>query len=382
MAYQNNARYNDIRTVTVVGAVVNLLLGVGKVVVGVIGQSHALIADGVHSFSDLATDVLVVVAAKHSARDADEDHPYGHGRIETAATVGLGMLLLAVAAGITWDAGRRLVTPDLLLHPGLLALAAAAVSILGKEGLYQYTLVVAKRVRSKLLAANAWHHRSDAISSVVVLVGVAGTMAGFPYLDAVGSIAVALMIAKIAWDLAWQALRELVDTALEAEKVEEIRHTILSVDGVEAMHLLKTRRMGSDALVDVHIMLNDPRMSVSEGHQISETVRAKLIKEIDDVSEVMVHIDPEDDEAASPNKGLPLRAQALERLQVLWQPIGESKHIRRVVLHYLDGRLHVEVFLPRFLLTTPAQGDKLTAAFSGAAKADKDVGEVRVYFDG
>ena len=168
----HDARYRDIRVVTIVGAIVDLLLGVAKVVVGLAAGSQALVADGIHSFSDLATDFLVLFAAKHAHRKADVEHPYGHGRIETVATVVLGISLVLVAIGISYDAARRLLDPELLLHPGLLALVVALVSVVSKEVIYQYTARAARRLRSKMLLANAWHSRSDAISSIVVVIGV------------------------------------------------------------------------------------------------------------------------------------------------------------------------------------------------------------------
>ncbi len=382
MAEQSHSdtRYRAMRRVTVVGAVVNLLLSGVKILLGYLGQSQALIADGVHSLSDLLTDGLVLIAAKHSTRKADEEHPYGHARFETAATVALGAFLLAVGVGIAWDAARRLVTPDLLWHPGWLALAGAVTSIAAKEALYHYTVVIARRIRSELLRANAWHHRSDAISSVVVVVGIAGAMVGMPYLDALAAIGVAVMIGKVGWDLARRGLRELVDTALEPEKVAAIREAILSVDGVQALHMLRTRRMGADALVDVHIILADPRMSVSEGHQISETVRGNLIQGFEEISQVMVHIDPEDDELVAPNRDLPLRQQVMSRLQSQWGPIEAARHIRKVNIHYLNGQLHVEIFLPLSALADGERPEALADRLVRASEADKDVGNAKVYF--
>ncbi|MBT8117843.1 MAG: cation diffusion facilitator family transporter, partial [Gammaproteobacteria bacterium] len=278
----HDSRYEQVRTVTLVGAAVDLLLGVAKILIGMVAGSQALIADGVHSLSDLATDFLVLFAAKHAHREADEEHPYGHGRIETVATVVLGVALIIVAIGITIDAVRRLMSPDLLLDPGMAALLVALLSVAAKEIIYRYTARVAKRLRSKMLLANAWHSRTDAISSIVVVIGVGGAMAGYPYLDAVAAIAVALMIAKIGWDLLWESLRELIDTALEPEQVEEIRKSILKVDGVRDCHMLRTRVSGSHSLVDVHIIV-DPLLSVSEGHQIGERVRLRLLDDLEHV---------------------------------------------------------------------------------------------------
>ena len=373
-----DARYRDIRLVTVVGAVVDLLLGVAKVVVGLAAGSQALVADGVHSFSDLATDFLVLFAAKHAHRAADDEHPYGHGRIETVATVVLGVALVLVAIGISYDALRRLLEPELLTHPGVLALVVALVSVAAKEIIYQYTARAARRLRSRMLLANAWHSRSDAISSIVVVIGVLGTMAGLYYLDALAAVAVALMIAKIGWDLLWKSLQELIDTALEPEEVETLRNTIMSVNGVRACHMLRTRHSGSDVLADVHIQV-DPALSVSEGHQIGEAVRHQLIGTNDDVTDVTVHIDPEDDELASPCNDLPLRNEILKRLGQQWQGIEFGAGIEKVVLHYLNGRVSVDVFLPLGEMQRDKTAELSTRIREAALKAE-DVGDVRVYF--
>ncbi|GAB4296674.1 MAG: cation diffusion facilitator family transporter [Thiohalomonadaceae bacterium] len=377
---KGDERYLATRRVTIIGAVVNLLLSIGKVVIGVIGGSPALVADGIHSLSDLLTDIMVVWAAKHGSKDADEDHPYGHGRIETVSTVILGLVLLLVAVGIIYDAASRLFHPERLTHPGMLALVMAAISVLSKEVLYLYTLRVAKRLRSNLLKANAWHHRSDAISSIVVIVGIAGTMAGLPYLDAIAAAAVGLMIAKIAWDLAWHAVHELVDTALEAERVEAIRRVIQSVDGVNELHTLRTRRMGADALVDVHIQV-DPLLSVSEGHHISERVRQKVIREIDEVQDVLVHIDPEDDEQIALSAHLPSRQVLLARLREFWQDSPAAARIRRVTLHYLDGKLRVEVYLPLELARDEAERQQLTATLQRPVRDMPEIESLTVHYN-
>ena len=180
-------RYREVLRVTLVGSAFDLILGVAKIVGGFISTSTALIADGVHSLSDLFTDFIVIYAAKHSHREADAEHPYGHGRIETLATVVLGLSLMAVSIGITWDAISRLFHPDRLWHPGYLALILASLSIVIKEGLYHYSMGIARKYRSNMLKANAWHSRTDAISSVIVVIGVAGSMAGLNYLDAIAA---------------------------------------------------------------------------------------------------------------------------------------------------------------------------------------------------
>ncbi len=372
-------RYKEARDVTLIGSAIDLLLGVAKIVVGFTGHSQALIADGVHSLSDLVTDFMVLFAAKHASAEADEEHPYGHARIETVMTVALGIALIVVAAGLAYDAVRRMFDPALLLSPDWTTLVVAAISIVSKEWIYHYTMRVARKLRSNLLRANAWHSRSDAISSVIVVIGVVGAMAGLNYLDAVAAVGVAYMVAKIGWDLAWHSIRELVDTALDAERVAEIRETIASVSGVRDLHMLRTRRMGSDALVDVHIQV-DPRVSVSEGHQISETVRNRLIHEVEEVSDVMVHIDPENDEDAQPCCDLPLRQALVNRLRNHWQDLPAASKIDHITLHYLGGRVQVELSLPLSVVGSMEEARAMVQAFQERCKDVREVGTVQVYF--
>lgn len=346
---EGDVRYRAMRRVTLIGSAIDLILGLLKLIFGFLANSQALIADGIHSLSDLATDFMVLFAAKHGSRDADETHPYGHGRFETLATVALGIALIVVAAGIAWDAVDRLFNPEELLQPGIWALVVAIVSVFSKEWVFHYTMRVAKKLKSSMLKANAWHSRTDAISSVVVVIGVAGTMAGLEYLDSIAAVLVGAMVAKIGWDLAWQSVHELVDTALDPERVEVIRREILNVGGVRELHMLRTRMMGGDALVDVHVIV-DPKLSVSEGHYIGEKVRKRLIEEVEEVTDVMVHVDPEDDEKMKPSLDLPTRSWVRGELDALWAEQPMARYIEAIVLHYLDGRLDVEVCFPAEML--------------------------------
>lgn len=375
---KHDARYREVRKVTLIGSVVDLLLAVAKLVVGYVGQSQALIADGIHSLSDLVTDFMVLFAFKHSHRDADEDHPYGHGRIETLMTVILGAALILVGVGIAWDAMRRLFEPELLLHPSGIVLVIAAISIISKEAIYHYTLAAARKFRSALLRANAWHSRSDAISSIIVFIGVLGSMAGLDYLDALAAIGVAMMIAKIGWDLGWHSVRELIDTALDSEEVEKIRNIIAGVEGVRSLHMLRTRKMGPNALVDVHIQV-DSFLSVSEGHQISETVRQQLLQNIEDVSDVTVHIDPEDDEFAATCCQLPPRGQIMARLHESWQDNEIVNQIQSVTLHYLDGTIRVDVKLP-LALAGSKETEKLVNDLKKPAQYIDEIKDIQVGF--
>jgi cation diffusion facilitator family transporter len=372
-------RYGEIRRVTVVGAWINAVLATIKLLFGYLAHSQALIADGLHSLSDLASDFLLLFAAKHATRDADEDHPYGHGRIETVFGIIQGAILGGFAIGIAYDAILRLLEPARLLQPTAAALVVAAVSIVAKEALYRYTIKAARRLRSNMLRGNAWDHRSDAISSIIVLIGVAGTLMGVPYLDALAAIGVALMIIKIGWELIWQSLRELIDTALDAEVVEQIHNEIMQVDGVRRAHTLRTRKSGGDALVDVHIQV-DPTLSVSEGHRIGEKARDALMARIEGVADVTVHIDPEDDETSSPSNHLPLREEIVQSLRRRWQPLPEAATIEDITLHYLDGKIHVDVTLPLECVADRAAARTLTEAFRRGVEPLTEIGEVKLLF--
>ncbi len=377
MVNKGDTRYKEIRWVTLVGSAIDLSLGVLKLIFGYLANSQALIADGVHSISDLATDFMVLFAAKHGSRDADETHPYGHGRFETLATVALGIALIVVAAGIAWDAIERLFNPDELLQPGFWALAVAILSVLSKEWIYHYTMHVAKKLKSNMLKANAWHSRSDAISSVIVVIGIIGTMSGLDYLDSVAAVLVGAMVAKIGWDLAWQSVHELVDTALDPERVAIIRNEILGVGGVRELHMLRTRMMGGEALVDVHVIV-DPKLSVSEGHYIGEKVRKRLIEEVEEVTDVMVHVDPEDDEQMKPSLGLPTRSWVRSQLEERWADFPLAKKIDRLVLHYLDGKMELEICLPGEMVVED-QGKQLEMMRQEALKLEQ-IREVSFFY--
>lgn len=339
------ARSADIRRVTLVGAGVNLLLALGKMLLGWLGQSQALFADGVHSLSDLVTDAMVLFAAKHGSQEADEEHPYGHGRIETLGALFMGLFLLAVALGLAMDAGRRLFEPEGLWHPTLLALVAVVFSILAKEWLFHYTLRVANQLHSQLLYGNAWHHRTDSLSSIIVLVGIGGSWWGMPWLDAVGAIGVTAMIAYIGWELMWQGMRDLIDTGLDERELAPIRELIAAQEGVDEVHDLRTRRMGSAVVMDVHVVV-PPRVSVSEGHQIGEDMRLRLHRQHPEITDMIVHVDPENDEVHGLNAHLPKRAELTRLLQTAWADVVPPDHAEHLIIHYLRGKIAVEAVLP------------------------------------
>jgi cation diffusion facilitator family transporter len=330
--------------VTFVGMGVNIFLAIVQIIGGILTHSQALIADAMHTLSDLVGDVVVLVASHHAAKAADANHPYGHGRIETLATVILGLLLSGVAVAISLQAWDSLTGNAPLPTPDPWAMGIAALAIIGKEGLYHYTVHIAKRISSPLLKANAWHHRSDAISSVLVFLAIGGAQLGFPWLDSVAAIIVAAMIFYMAIQLILESTSELVDTGLDTQDVDDIRHFICAIDGVENVHLLRTRRMGGRVLADVHLQV-DGRISVSEGHHIGETVMYRLRKQFPSISDVVIHIDPEDDETVHPCKNLPSRAELLNTLQAFPATASLLTSTENITLHYNGGKLQLELVL-------------------------------------
>ncbi len=364
--------------VTIVGAVVDFLLAIFKVVIGVIGNSGALIADGIHSFSDLLSDGVVLYAAKHSAEEADDEHPYGHERFETVATLGLAIILAIIGTGVVFDAFDRLSNPGELSHNALL-LTIAGLSILSKEALYWYTLKVAKKFKSDMLKANAWHHRSDALSSIVVFIGILGSLNGYLYLDGVAAIVVGLMVIYIAWELGLNATKELVDTSIEAQQIEQLRNAIGQISGVNSVHSLRTRKIGHAISCDVHVQV-DPFLSVSEGHIISVSVERVAKDCLENLNDVTVHIDPEDDETSAPYDQLPERAEALG---ILTKSLFNNKcdgEIDRIQLHYLDGKIHVDFYLPLSCIESEKSSNEILKKLKETVKDLKDFGKIRVYF--
>mgnify|MGYP000108926933 FL=1 len=366
------------QNITIIGAIIDLALGVFKIIAGMLGNSGALIADGIHSFSDLLSDGVILYAAKHSSEEADDEHPYGHERFETIATLGIAIILAIIGAGIIYDALERLFNPSELSHNTLL-LSVAALSIFSKEALYWYTLKVANTYKSEMLKANAWHHRSDALSSIVVFIGILGSLNGYLYLDGVAAVVVGFMIIYIAWELGLGATKELVDTSIDADQVEQLRDSIGRISGVNNVHSLRTRKIGHMISCDVHVQV-DPYLSVSEGHIISVSVERVAKECLEDLNDVTVHIDPEDDETVAPYETLPERAEALG---ILTKALFNNKcdgEIERIQLHYLDSRIHVDFYLPISCLESGQSGDEILAKLHETVDSLEGFGKIKVYF--
>ena len=269
---------------------VNVVLTATQILVGILAKSQGLVADGIHSLSDLVSDFVVLFASHHGKKDADEEHPYGHQRFETAASLVLGTLLLVVGVGMLWSAFRKLEDPDSVQTVHIVALWVAVGALIAKELLFRYMLSVAKRVKSSMLVANAWHARSDAASSLVVGVGIIGNLAGYPILDPIAALIVGFMVAKMGWSFAWDALHDLMDRSIDEREVAAIRLTLLETPGVAGVHDIRTRKMGDMIVVDAHLEV-DASISVEAGHDIAVAARQRVLQR-HRVLNLMTHVDP------------------------------------------------------------------------------------------
>jgi len=278
--------------VTAVGIVVNITLAAVKVTIGIFARSQALVADGVHSVSDLVTDAAILLGAKRWNEPADKCHPYGHGRLETIISVCIGVAMCSVGLRIGWQAlrtiGKAHATP-----PGLSAFAVAVLSVVTKEALFRWTAHWGKRTHSRAVVANAWHHRSDALSSVPVAAAVLGAhlFPNLQYLDHIAALLVTAMIVTASWSIAWPAFREIMEVRADSGLEERIVEHGRSLEGVADIHDVRSRRIGSAVLVDCH-MLVPPDMSVEDAHNIAETLRMGLVQAEEAVADVLIHIEP------------------------------------------------------------------------------------------
>jgi len=340
---EQDSRFREGQRITWVSVGVNIVLTTMQLIVGLVAHSQSLIADAMHTLSDIVADGFVLFANRKGAEVADADHPYGHGRFETAASLVLGLLLAGTGGGILIAAAGRLQDIGSAPPVGVAAMWAAMFTLAAKEGLFRYMLKTAERLRSPMLVANAWHARADALSSLVVAAGIGGALLGFNFADAVAAIIVGAMIVRAGLRFGWDAIRELIDTGLSAEEVAAIRNSIATTPGVLGMHELRTRRMAHQVLVDAHVQVN-PRISVSEGHRVAESARQRVLDSHPEVLDVLVHVDAENDLLGNAAVQLPDRAFLLAHLREL---LGvDPPDFERTTLHYLGTRVEAEIFLP------------------------------------
>lgn len=282
------------KKVTVISFFVNLFLSLLQIIAGLLTKSVALISDGIHSLSDLISDVVVLVAQHYGQKGPDNDHHYGHHRYETAATMIIGFLLLIVGVFMIIYSGQSLQSNEPRVILSDWALLVAFLTLLTKEILFRYMHKIGQELKSQLLLANAWHARSDAASSFIVFLALLGSFLGYGSLDLIASAIIGFLIARMGWLFAWEAIQDLTDRSADEETVLNIKNTLISTDGVKNLHDLRTRKMGDWILVDVHLEINGS-ITVEEGHEIAKKARLNVMKN-HRVLNVMVHIDPWEEE--------------------------------------------------------------------------------------
>lgn len=287
----NERHVSEVRRVTGISLAANLALSALKFATGILGNSQAVVADAVHSLSDSVTDIAVLVGVKFWSKPPDHTHPHGHWRIEFLVTALIGLLLATAALALAYNA--LIICPISKGPPEWIAFVAAIISIFAKELLYRWTISVGKRIKSAALIANAWHHRSDGLSSIPAAIAVAGAVLvpSLDWLDRVGALVISIFILHAAWKIVRPSLDELVDKGAPEEVLVGIKQIAIKTQGVEGVHAIRTRNIGCGVQVDLHIVV-DPSLSVEVGHQISEEVKRRLIDYVSDVVDVMVHLEP------------------------------------------------------------------------------------------
>ncbi|MCX7883561.1 MAG: cation diffusion facilitator family transporter [Caloramator sp.] len=269
---------------------INTVLCVFKIVAGMIGQSTAMLADGVHTLSDILATFVVILGLKISSKEEDEKHPYGHEKFEAECAKVVSTILLITGLIIGYEGGKSLISGD-IRTPGLIALIAAVISIIVKEGMYWYTIIVAKKIRSLSMEADAWHHRSDAFSSVGTLIGIFGARHGFKFMDPVAGIIVSFFIIKVGIDFYKKSTAQLIDESTDKETIEKIKSVVMATPGVKEINMLKTRLFGNKIYVDIEICV-DENMTVKQGHEIAEAVHLNVESDINHIKHCMVHLEP------------------------------------------------------------------------------------------
>lgn len=333
---------NPVIKATLIGTFVNLALSIIKFVGGVVGNSTAMISDAVHSASDVLTDGIVLLTNKISQIPKDKNHPYGHGRAETIGSAAIGLFILFAGIGLSYEAWNIIQFGSLHI-PKVLAAGTALISIAANEWLFRYNRSIGEKSNSPSLVANAWHHRSDAMSSIAALIGIIGAMIGFPILDPIAAVVVALMVIKIGFKITFDGFRDLMDTSLSQEQIRDIQLIINGIAGVNKSHDLRTRKVGGTILIDVHIQV-DGDLTVTEGHKISEQVRRKLINTYPATQDVLVHVDVHDDTQVSS-----IYTISRDDITALVNPIIANMNCglksMKLRIHHLNDKNLIELYL-------------------------------------
>jgi cation diffusion facilitator family transporter len=368
-------RHKATSRVTWLGAVCNLFLSLVKCLAGWFGHSHALLADGIHSLSDLIADGVVLIASKFSSEEADHEHPYGHQRIETAATIGIAGFLVFAGLGIIISGVQHILSP---IHDKIspYVLWTAILALVVNEAIYWITIRIAKKIQSDMLVAHAWHRRSDAAASLIVLIGIIGSMLGIYYFDGLAAIVIGLFILRMAWRMGRASFDELTDRGVDEEELEKIKNAIQSVEGVCALHQLRTRLMAGKIIADVHIIV-DPLLSVSEGHYIGDKVYERLAKGFPSLEDVTVHVDSEDDEVQHFTRYLPSREQILSALKNLSLPYFQEMKLKAI--HYQANHVILECVFSLAVLTK-TNAETLEKSYAEKIQTLYPAAKVKIFF--
>lgn len=343
-------RYEITKKVTIVGMIINALLAISKTIVGIIGRSPALFADGIHSFSDLLSDGMVLFAAKYASKEEDHNHPYGHERLETLATLVLSCLLIVVGFMIVYHSLNDLISGD-YSTPDKFTIFAAIFSIVGNEFIYQYTMRAANKINSDMLRANAWHSRSDMWSSVVVLVGLIGAFLGFAWMDAIAALIVCYMIVKMGVKWGYSAVSELIDEGVDDETRKNIKTIITNTEGVEDFHYLRTRKMAGKIVLDVHVLVNK-FSTASEGHYVAEIVKSNIYHNVENIKDITVHVDVtnHEDSVIKLENFEPSRQDILDIIYEFFAKNNLDSSIllsKRSSIYYFDNQIIVDLYVKR-----------------------------------
>jgi cation diffusion facilitator family transporter len=291
-------RQKKIRSITLWGILLNIFLMALKLVSGILIGSSALIADGVHSLSDLATDFVVLIGTRLSSKPADKTHPYGHGKLDTIASILIALVLLVISFGLIWSAGISIYQHK-HNYPGYMILVVASVSVISKEILFNITRKVSRITQSTVLYANAWHHRSDSFSSFAVLIGGVASLLGWGHADQVATIIVGFMIIGVAGKILFDSLIELSEHSVDSESIQKIENVLSKETDISSWHALRTRKLGAELFIDVHVLV-DPAWSVQKSHDISMKIEGKIKKELSKPSNILVHIEPDQEKMRKP----------------------------------------------------------------------------------
>ncbi len=362
----------------IVGMIANILLAFFKFAGGILGNSVALVADAIHSLSDLMTDLVVLFTHRIGKIPQDENHPYGHGRAETIGATVIGLLIIITGAGVAYETWEALAEKNAAV-PGWLAVVAALLSICINEGLFHYTRRVGDATKSPSLIANAWHHRTDAISSIAALVGIVGAGLGFAFMDPLAGTVVGCMIIKVGVDITRNGLRDLMDTALSDEHTKKIQDILRNIPEVLHFHDLRTRVIGGEFLIDVHILV-DSEMTVTEGHRVAETARRNLINAIHNIQDVLVHVDGEHD--AEVETIYPVtRKELMEIARSLISELAENISPPEIRVHHIKGKNIVDVFMQIDLSQSMEDSRALVANVKSKLETAPQIGQARVFLD-